>query len=103
MLWGLVALTAVASGPEYAALDAAYSAVRAKDYDQALAKFREAATLAPARADIRKDLAYTYLKIGETEFARDTFGEAMRLAPDDEHVALEFAFLCHETKQQAAA
>ena len=27
----------------------------------------------------------------------------MRLEPKDEHVALEYAFLCHETKQQATA
>ncbi len=63
----------------------------------------EAVSLAPKRTDIRKDLAYTYLKIGETELARDRFEEAMRLDPDDTHVALEYAFLCYETKQQAAA
>ena len=68
-----------------------------------IAKFAEAASLAPNRTDILKDLAYTYLKIGENELARDKFGEAMRLNPEDEHVALEYAFLCHETKQQAAA
>jgi Tfp pilus assembly protein PilF len=99
----MLALTAMAAGPEYTALDAGYSALRAKDYETAIARFAEAASLAPARADILKDLAYTYLKIGENELARDRFGEAMRLNPEDEHVALEYAFLCHETKQQAAA
>jgi Tfp pilus assembly protein PilF len=98
-----MAVAAMAAEPEYAALDKAYAALRAKDYDSAIARFVEAATLAPQRADIRKDLAYTYLKIGENELARDRFGEAMRLNPADEHVALEYAFLCHETKQQAAA
>jgi Tfp pilus assembly protein PilF len=48
-------------------------------------------------------LAYTLLKIGETEAARDQFAEAMRLDPGDDHVALEYAFLCYETKQQAVA
>ena len=100
---GLVAVVAVAAGPEYAALDAAYTALRAKDYETAIVRFTQAAELAPKRADIRKDLAYAYLKIGENELARDRFAEAMGLVPDDHHVALEYAFLCHETKQQAAA
>lgn len=102
LIW-LIAILAVAAEPEYPALDAAYAALRAKDYDTAIARFSEAAALAPKRADIRKDLAYTYLKIGENELARDRFAEAMKLVPDDDHVALEYAFLCHETKQQAAA
>jgi Tfp pilus assembly protein PilF len=102
-IFGLVAAVAIAAEPEYAALDAAYTALRAKNYDAAIARFAEAAELAPKRADIRKDLAYTYLKIGENELARDRFAEAMELAPQDQHVALEYAFLCHETKQQAAA
>ena len=49
------------------------------------------------------DLAYTLLKIGESEQARDQFGEAMRIQPDNNHVALEYAFLCYETKMQAIA
>jgi Tfp pilus assembly protein PilF len=96
-------MTAMAAAPEYAALESAYSSLRAKKYDAAIAKFAEAASLAPDRADIVKDLAYTYLKVGETELARDRFRDAMQLNPNDEHVALEYAFLCHETKQQAAA
>ena len=77
--------------------------MKIKDYETAILRFTEAVSLAPKRVDIRKDLAYTYLKIGETELARDRFEEAMKLDPDDAHVALEYAFLCHETKQQAAA
>jgi Flp pilus assembly protein TadD len=100
---GFVAVAALAAGPEYALLDSAYSALRSKEYETAILKFSDAAALAPKRADIRKDLAYAYLKIGETELARDRFGEAMMLDPDDTHVALEYAFLCYETKQQAAA
>ena len=64
-----------------AALDKAYAALRAKDYDSAIARFSEASALAPQRVDILKDLAYTYLKIGENELARDRFGEAMKLEP----------------------
>jgi tetratricopeptide (TPR) repeat protein len=63
----------------------AYEAVRKRDYETA------------------KDLAYTYIKIGESELAREEFGEAMRLDPGDLHAAKEYAFLCYETKQRAQA
>jgi Flp pilus assembly protein TadD len=89
--------------PAFLTLQHAYDALRDKNYDQAVAAFRQAIELAPNRAPIRKDLAYTLLKVGENEAARDQFAEAMRLDPADEHVALEFAFLCYETKQQAEA
>ena len=89
--------------PAYPALERAYQALRQSSYNQAVAGFQEAIALAPDRASIRKDLAYTLLKIGENEAARDQFAEAMRIDPADEHVALEYAFLCYETKQQAIA
>ncbi len=89
--------------PAYAPLTKAYEGLRVKNYDAAIASFERAIALAPQRASIRKDLAYTLLKIGENEAARDQFAEAMRLEPADDHVALEYAFLCYETKQQAVA
>lgn len=89
--------------PSYEPLRKAYEALKSKDYAQAIVYFEKAIFAAPARTGIRKDLAYTYLKIGEREAARDQFGAAMGLDPDDSHVALEFAFLCFETKQQAQA
>jgi Flp pilus assembly protein TadD len=92
-----------APDPAYRPLQQAYDALRQKNYDQAIAAFRQAAALAPGRAVIRKDLAYALLKVGENEAARDQFAEAMRLDPADQHVALEYAFLCYETKQQAVA
>ena len=70
---GLIAIVASAAGPEYPVLKDAYSALKSKDYETAISKFNEAVSLAPKRTDIRKDLAYTYLKIGETELARDRF------------------------------
>src|SRR5690349_14125184 len=70
--------------------DRAYDALRARDSD-------------PARVNIRKDLAYVYLKVGENELARAQFREAMRLDPDDDQVALEYAFLAYESKAQAEA
>jgi Tfp pilus assembly protein PilF len=89
--------------PAWTALDHAYVALKAKDYDTAMAAFAQAIALAPGRPDIHKDLGYTLLKVGDNEAARDQFGEAMRLDPADDHVALEYAFLCYETKQQAEA
>jgi Flp pilus assembly protein TadD len=96
-------VAAQAPDPAYRPLQQAYDALRQKNYDQAIAGFRQAAALAPGRAAIHKDLAYALLKVGENEAARDQFGEAMRLDPADQHVALEYAFLCYETKQQAVA
>jgi len=89
--------------PAYAPLEKAYQALRDKDYDRAIASFREAIKIAPDRPAMRKDLAYTLLKIGENEAARDQFAETMRLDPRDDHVVLEYAFLCYENKQQAVA
>jgi Tfp pilus assembly protein PilF len=89
--------------PAYQPLERAYQALRDKSYDLAIAGFGQAIAISPNRASIRKDLAYTLLKVGENEAARDQFREAMRLDPADQHVALEYAFLCYETKQQAEA
>ncbi len=85
--------------PVYAPLEKAYEALRAKNYDSAIAGFREAIAIAPERPSVRKDLAYVLLKIGETEAARDQFAEALRLDPGDDRTALEYAFLCYESVQ----
>jgi Tfp pilus assembly protein PilF len=89
--------------PAYEPLARAYTALSARDYDVAIAGFLKGIETAPRRASIRKDLAYAYLKIGENELAREQFREAMRLEPNDTQVALEYAFLCYETKEQAQA
>ena len=80
-----------------------YAALRARDYDAAITGFLQAIRAAPDRADLRKDLAYTYLKIGEPVLARDQFAEAVRLNEADTAAALEYAFLCYETHKQAEA
>jgi len=100
---GALVAPAQAADPAYASLDRAYAALRAKDYELAIQGFEEATKLDSGKASIRKDLAYTLLKIGETEAARDQFAEAMTLDPADDQVALEYAFLCYETKQQVMA
>jgi len=89
--------------PAYTLLDRAYEALRAKDYDRAIAGFKQAIALVPDRPSVRKDLAYTLLKIGENQAARDQLAEAVRLDPADAHVELEYAFLCYETKQPVIA
>lgn len=89
--------------PAYAPLTRAYAALSARDYDPAIAAFLQAIAASPARPDIRKNLAYAYLKIGENLLARDQFRQAMQLDPADSQVAMEYAFLCFETKEQAQA
>jgi tetratricopeptide (TPR) repeat protein len=96
-------MVAQATASAFPILEKAYEALRARDYDRAIIAFAQALTLEPTRASIHKDLAYTLLKTGETEAARDHFGEAARLDPADDHVELEYAFLCHETKLTAVA
>ncbi|MBZ5618679.1 MAG: tetratricopeptide repeat protein [Acidobacteriia bacterium] len=96
----LVALFLAASLLSAQSLDHAYEALRARDYPAAIAGFRQAIEAAPANAAIRKDLAYTYLKIGENSLALDQLREAMHLDPSDTPVALDYAFLCYESKDQ---
>ncbi|MBX5495743.1 MAG: tetratricopeptide repeat protein [Bryobacteraceae bacterium] len=83
-------------------LDQAYDHLRANRYEAAIEGFLKALE-EEARPVIHKELAYTYLKIGETESARDHLEKAVQLAPDDLHTALEYAFLCYETKKRAEA
>jgi tetratricopeptide (TPR) repeat protein len=102
----LIAAAALAQEPKdpaYEPLSKAFDELRRHDYDAAIADFEKAAALSPGRADIRKNLAYTLLKTGDSEAARDQFGEAMRLEPDDLHLALEYAFLCFEARDNAPA
>jgi tetratricopeptide (TPR) repeat protein len=93
----------VQGDPAYPVLTQAFDALRVRDYDSAIVLFGKAAGIAPLRADIRKNLGYTLLKTGESEAAREQFGEAMRLDPADLHVALEYAFLCFEARDNAPA
>ena len=98
--------TGAASAPTSnadAALNRAYESMRAKDYQGAIHHLREAVEAAPARTAIRKELAYVYLKIGETEWAREVFEQVATLDATDERAALELSFLDHETGRRAAA
>src|ERR1017187_5871450 len=99
----LLALATVLGSAQPPEADRAYAALRARDYDVAVPAFLAAIQAAPTRAGLRQDLAYTLLKIGEPTAARAQFREAMPLDPADDPPALEYAFLCYETKQQAEA
>ena len=81
----------------------AFDSLRTRDYDTAISLFEKAAALSPERADIRRNLAYTLLKTGDSEAASEQFGEALRLEPGDLHLALEYAFLCYEARDNAPA
>src|SRR5579863_9898082 len=67
-----------AGDPAYTPLTQAFDALRTHDYDAAIVLFRQASALSPQRTDIRKNLAYTLLKTGDNDGAREQFGEAMR-------------------------
>lgn len=84
-------------------LNQAYKAVAQRDYDSAIDLFRKGLVQQPANAGAHKDLAYTLLKAGENADARDEFESALRLNPNDETAALEYAFLAFETKKPIEA
>ncbi|OPZ80594.1 MAG: exodeoxyribonuclease VII large subunit [bacterium ADurb.Bin429] len=89
--------------PAYEPLAKAYEASRSRHYDAAISLFLKVIEAAPGRAAVRRDLAYTYLKAGQNELAREQFREAMRLEPANFHAALEYAFLCFETNEKVQA
>ncbi len=92
-----------ADPPEKIFLDKAYAALREKKYLEAITHLRAAAQAAPRNPSIRKDLGYAYLRVGETEWAREVFEQALTLEPKDDRIALELAFLYYETGQEARA
>jgi tetratricopeptide (TPR) repeat protein len=81
----------------------AYAALQKRDYDSAIELFRKGLAAQPLNTGAHKDLAYTYLKTGENAEARDEFAAALKLNPNDETSALEFAFLAFETKEPIQA
>jgi len=88
-----------AQSPGDAEFNQAYKALAQKDYDAAISGFHEGLAKRPGYATAHKDLAYTLLKTGDDEEARDQFAIALKLNPKDETAALEFAFLAFETKK----
>lgn len=84
-------------------LDSAYKLLAAKDYDGAVVAFEHGLAKHPENAGAHKDLAYTLLKTGKNEEARDQFEAAMRLNAHDDTAALEYAFLCYDTRKPIEA
>ena len=80
-----------------------YAFLKAKDYYHAIPAFEASLQANPTNVNLRKDYAYTLLKIGESESARDQFAEIEKAAPTDWQAALEYGFLCNETRQPAIA
>ncbi len=108
-LWAVMCLSfALAiNGPAQANgdgdLNRGYNALAEKDYDAAVEFFHKGLAQQPTNAKVHKDLAYTLLKTGENVQARDEFEQALKLNPQDETAALEFAFLAYETKEPIEA
>lgn len=96
-------LSAQVSDPAYPVLSEAYQKLKEKNYDSAVRLLEQGLQIAPDRVNVRKDLAYAYLKVGETIKARDQFADVMRRQPADDQVALEFAYLAFETGQKVEA
>ena len=84
-------------------LDSAYAELRANRYDAAIVLFQKGLAENSAAVAPRKDLAYTLLKTGDTDGAREQFRLALEHAPQDHHLALEYAFLCFEAKERRIA
>ena len=83
--------------------DPAYLALREGRLDDAVALFQLAVWQQPEHTNLRKDLAYTLLRTGAREQARDQFEAALRYKPDDAAAELEYALLCYETRRPAEA
>ncbi|MCX6592666.1 MAG: hypothetical protein NTZ56_14175 [Acidobacteria bacterium] len=98
---GRMSTTVDTSSPAYLLLDAAYAALRDEDLDLAVENFEKAIPLQPERTDIRKDLAYTYLRIGENELGRRQFEKVVELDAKDYRSQLELAFLDYESADRA--
>jgi len=96
-------LPAQTQDPAADPLEKAYRSLSQKKYLEAIEAFHLAVKAAPDRASIRKDLGYAYLKVGETESARELFEQALALDSGDQQAALEAAFLSHETGREARA
>ncbi len=80
-----------------------YPALAKKDYDVALAAFRKSLAANPAQPSLRQDFAYTLLKVGDTEAARDQFELVLQQEPGKDRLALEYAYLCYETRKPVDA
>ncbi len=105
LLLGMFTFSAVAeeAGPGHAHAAQAYQLVGAKELDAAAAAFHRALELEPANPAWRKDLAYVLLRTGDRDSARDQFERLWQENSKDESSALEYAYLCFETRREREA
>jgi tetratricopeptide (TPR) repeat protein len=92
-----VAPSASASRAAYAQLTAAYAALRNSQLDSAIVHFAAALELTPNRTDVRKELAYTFFRVGRNDLAREQFERVIALDTVDAMAALELAYLDYES------
>jgi tetratricopeptide (TPR) repeat protein len=85
-----------ADDPAFPFLLVAFNSLREEEYNKAIENFLKAEAVAPQRTDIRKNLAYTYFKVGLNEKARLEFQRVTELDSKDYQAALELAFLNYE-------
>jgi Tfp pilus assembly protein PilF len=100
-----IALLVFTAIPQYSqtVLDEAYTALRERRLEDAARRFELGLKEKPDHLLARKDYAYTLLRLGETQTARDQFGIVFEVDPKDWTSALEYGFLCHETQKRAEA
>lgn len=85
----------------YAELTAAYAALRRSELDAAAVRFVAALRLTPNRTDVRKELAYTYFRMGRNDLAREQFEAVIARDTIDATAALELAYLEYESPDPA--
>lgn len=84
-------------------LNNAYEDLRRKEYDAAIAKFRRVLAMDPKRAELHREIAYTCMKMGETEQAIEAFEAYERVRPGEPRNQIELAYLYHQTKREQQA
>jgi tetratricopeptide (TPR) repeat protein len=94
---------AAAADPAYPFLERAYRELKASNLDEAAAAFEQALKLAPDRIQAHKDLAFTYIKMGETAKVVGEFEVIERLDPRDFRNLLSLGFLYFETRREDRA
>jgi len=82
----------------YSVLVAAYQYLAGGDYDNAISYFTQALAIdgSPMYDYARKDLGYTYIKVGKNHLAELQFQVVMNDTPGDYQSALEYAFLAYQ-------
>jgi tetratricopeptide (TPR) repeat protein len=86
-----------------AILNHAYEQLRLKQYDEAVAGFRQALALDPLQVQVYKDLAYTLQKMGETESAVEAFEAYQTVRPGDYQTIMELAYLYVQVQKEDRA